>query len=403
MANGAVDDATASGGVDATVTVTIDGEDVEATPNRPVIDVAREAGSYVPGWCHHPSSRPASELEASEVVYRPGDDHTITPPRSPDDDTARHGEAIWGDAGADYDGCDMCIVEVDGELVRGCETRVSAGMAVETATDAARERQHDAMAELFEHHPHVCISCPHKEGCDRISCTMNVPEDQRCCDLLGNCELEKSAEATELDWNQVPKYEPLERPAERNAVFDVNWELCIGCTRCVGVCEDHVGAGVWRFTPTEDGPTDVTVGLRAGTLAKSGCKYCTACVDACPTGTLMDYDGGKSDRLPLEFRESLEEVGLPEDRFALTGESVAGVPDQAGVYRLYDDEGTVVEINGVPDLAAELETELETADAEEFDFELAESYTQRETELVEQFVNKHGHMPGAGGAMDDLF
>lgn len=395
---------------DTTVQVTIDGESQQVERNRPVIEVAREYGEYVPGWCHHPGMRPAAELDPAEKVYRPTDGPTTTPPRGVPavaDTVGEAGDQIVGETEG-YDACGMCKVEVDGELVRACETRIRAGMAIETATEAARSAQQAAMAEVFKHHPHACLSCPYKEGCDRISCTMNVDEEHRCCDLIGNCELEKSAAEIDLDWNEVPEYEPLERSAQRTPVFDVNWELCIGCNRCVGVCEDHVGAGVWRFTGSEaDGSgsanTGATVGLKADTLAKSGCKYCTACVDACPTGTLMDNEGGQRDRLPTEFRSSLPDVAFPESRQPLTSDVLRTVPAQAGVYTLYDDEGTVTEINGVADLADALADEVESADAVEFEYELDEHFTQRETELIEQYVNEHGHMPGMGGGMDDLF
>lgn len=397
--------------VEDTVEITLNSEVETVQRNRPLIEVARENGSYVPGWCHHPGMRPASQLNPTDEVYRSQETPTPKPALGvsalDEDEVGREGVAIEGDAEA-YDGCEMCMVEVDGEIVRACETRASAGMEVRTETDDVRERQEAAMAELFRHHPHDCLDCPQKEGCDRITCSMNVPEEARCCDLLGNCELEKSAEAIDLDWSEVPPYEPLDRASQQTAVFDINWELCIGCNRCVGVCEDHVGAGIWRFTAEEGSDqgehTQVTVGMRRETLAKSGCKFCTACVDACPTGTLMDNEGADNDRLPKEFRRSLPKVQFPESRLPLSADLVkTEVPNEGGVYRLYDADEEIVEINGVADLSAELLGEVDRSDAVEFDVELDEHFTQRETELIEEFVNEHGHMPGMGGGMDDLF
>jgi Fe-S-cluster-containing hydrogenase component 2 len=394
-----------------TVRVTLDGEPAEVVRNRPLIEVAREHGSYVPGWCHHPGMRPAVELDPNDEVYRdldgPTPKHALGVGALDDDAVGPEGDAVEGEAAA-YDGCGMCTIEVDGELVRACETRASAEMEIRTATDEAHERQAAAMAELFEHHPHACLDCPQKEGCDRITCSMNVPEEARCCDLLGNCELEKSAEAIDLDWSDVPAYEPLDRGSQRTAIFDVNWELCIGCNRCVGACEDHVGAGVWEFTQESEtaqgSHTQATVGMKRETLAKSGCKFCTACVEACPTGTLMPNEGADNDRLPLEFAHSLPEVQFPERKLPLAAEPVkTQVPNAGGVYRLYGEDGEIVEINGVADLSAALVDEVDRSDAVEFDVELDEHFTQRETELIEEFVNEHGHMPGMGGGMDDLF
>jgi formate hydrogenlyase subunit 6/NADH:ubiquinone oxidoreductase subunit I len=394
-----------------TVTLTIDGESQDVELNRPLIEVAREHGSYVPGWCFQPGMRPASELEPADIVFRSQDAPMPMPARGvssiDEDEVGWEGTAVEGTAES-YDGCGMCMVEVDGEVVRACETRAGPGMEVKTDTDEVRDLQQEAMADLFEHHPHVCIDCPQKEGCDRITCSMNVSEEKRCCDLLGNCELEKSSEAIDIDWSEVPSYEPQERASQSTVVFDMNWELCIGCSRCVGACEDHVGAGVWRYTVEEESAqgehTQATIGLKAETLAKSGCKYCSACVDACPTGTLMDNGGADNERLPLEYRRSLPEVAFPESRLPLSADIVKQeVPNTGGVYTLYNEDEDAVEINGVPDLAAALLDELDDSSAVEFEVELDESFTQRETELIEGFVNEHGHMPGAGGAMDDLF
>lgn len=411
------------GTTDDIVRITLDGEELDVQRNRRVIEIAREEGHYVPGWCHHPGTRPATQMESTDEVYRTLDGVTTTPPRGVSGVENDHDVGPWGDgvAGSDeesYDGCGMCIVEVNGKEVRACETRASAGLEIQTATEAVRERQQEAMADIFRHHPHDCISCPHKEGCDRISCTMNVPEEKRCCDLLGNCELEKSAEAIDLDWSSVPAYEPLERPVQKTAIFDIDWELCIGCTRCVRACEDHVGAGIWQYTVEERNGelsehelsaqgrhTQATVGTRRENLAKSGCKYCTTCAEACPTGTLMDNAGADNETLPLEFRRSLPDVTFPKSRIELAPSTIeSAVPEAGGVYKLYDEDDDIIEINGTADLQSELLTQATQSDAVEAEIELDENFTQRETELIEQYVNEHGHMPGMGGGMsDDLF
>ena len=352
---------------DPAVEVVLDGRTVEAIRGRPLVDVARAAGAYVPGWCHHPSMRPAAGLEAADRVHRVREG-----PAAPrvgggiPEGAAEDGTPVRGRGGTAA-GCGICVVEVDGEPVRACEERARRGLDVRTDTPAVRERQRAAMAELFRHHPHACLDCPQKEGCDRNSCSMNVPVEGRCCDLLGSCELERSA-----------------------------------------VCEDHVGAGVWRFTREReaDEAGEVTVGLKAATLVKSGCKLCTACVEACPTGALTDAGGPPDDRLPVEFRRALEPIPLPRSLLPLERRVVEEeVPSAGGVYTLYAADGEVVAIRGVADLAAGLREEVGGDGAEAFEYELDESFTRRETELIQRHVRRHGHVPGAtgGGELDGLF
>jgi formate dehydrogenase major subunit len=67
----------------------------------------------------------------------------------------------------------------------------------------------------------------------------------------------------------------------------VDMSRCIDCYRCVRICNDIQGQGVWhirerglhtRIVP--DGPS----------LRESSCVACGACVDTCPTGALEDAD-----------------------------------------------------------------------------------------------------------------
>ncbi|MDO8786087.1 MAG: FAD-dependent oxidoreductase, partial [Syntrophales bacterium] len=68
-------------------------------------------------------------------------------------------------------------------------------------------------------------------------------------------------------------------------LFKRDYNLCIGCTRCVRVCNEVRGIGALTFT-TVDG--SLIVGAAEPTLKDSGCKFCGACVEVCPTGALTD-------------------------------------------------------------------------------------------------------------------
>lgn len=394
-----------------TVEIEINGESVSVESGQPLIEVARSHGHYIPGWCHHPD-KDMSQNDGIKTVYRSTNGPTTTPPRGLDgakeDSVEPDGQKVSGQV-TTYDGCDICQVEVNGNLTKACKTEVEAGMTVVTDTNIARKEQEEAMADIFAHHPHACINCPHKEGCDRITCSMGIPEQKRCCDLLGNCELEKSAEAIDIDWSSVPSYQPMDRSVQKTSIFDINWELCIGCTRCVDICNNHVEAEVWQYTSEDSTPqgkhTQVTVGMQQEMLAKSGCTFCTACAEACPTGTLMDNEGAKNPKLDTTPRDTMSDVVFPTEKISLTADMIKEeIPSAGGVYKLYNDSDEIIEINGTATLQEDLLNEATRSDAEEVEWEVDENFTQRETEMIEQFVNEHGHMPGMGGDdMDGLF
>lgn len=71
------------------------------------------------------------------------------------------------------------------------------------------------------------------------------------------------------------------------SLFIRDYNLCIGCQRCVRACKVARGADALE-TYELDGRT--LVRAKAETLVESGCKFCTACVEVCPTGALKDKD-----------------------------------------------------------------------------------------------------------------
>lgn len=86
-------------------------------------------------------------------------------------------------------------------------------------------------------------------------------------------------------------------------------------------------------------------------------------------------------------------------------ENIESVPEKEGVYQLLDEQENVLCIKGTMNLQQELQDKLEVYEkARLFMYELEQMYTKRESELIQQYLQEHGEMPGGGeGELDDLF
>ena len=140
---------------------------------------------------------------------------------------------------------------------------------------------------ILAKHPHACLICAQKEGCTTKPCSTNVPVEERCCPKFGNCELERVAEYIGIR-EDTPRYTPQNLPIiENEPLFLRDYNLCIGCTRCVRACQDLRGVGALGFVY---GNGEVLVGSVGPTLMDSDCRFCGACVEVCPTGALRDKE-----------------------------------------------------------------------------------------------------------------
>lgn len=251
------------------VTLTINDIRAVVPEGTTILDAARGAGIYIPTLCAHPDLPTAKGLQPKESVYR-GDDKITT------------------DKQEEYEGCQLCIVEVEGmdAFQTSCNTLVADGMVVHTETPEIQKQRRQNLFPYLEHHPHACLACAQKEGCSRTQCSTNVPEEERCCPKLGNCELERIVDYVGVP-DGLPKYVPRGLPVlDQEPLFDRDYNLCIGCTRCVRVCQELRGVEAIGFGHLDG---EIVIGTANGpSLAESGCRFCTACVEVCPTGALTD-------------------------------------------------------------------------------------------------------------------
>ena len=254
-----------------TVTLFINDTKIQAVKGSSILEAARKNDIYIPSLCYHPDLTPSRKAKAINTVYRGGE------------------RIVGNESEKEFEGCNLCLVEVEGqpELVPSCDTLIVEGMKVYTDTERVREARREKLMLILAKHPHACLICAQKEGCTREPCPTNVPVAERCCPKLGNCELEKVAEYIGIR-EDTPRYMPQDLPVIKDEpLFARDYNICIGCTRCVRVCQDLRGVEALGFV-YKDG--EVFVGTVAPTLEESGCKFCGACIEVCPTGALTDKE-----------------------------------------------------------------------------------------------------------------
>lgn len=253
----------------AMITLTIDDIEVTVPEGATILDAAQQAEIYIPHLCSHPDLPVVEAIKPADIIYR---NRKPFENKKPD---------------LEYEGCQLCVVEIEGteDLQRACNTTVTKGMVVHTSTPELQKSRQDKIMVLLAKHPHACLTCAQKEGCARFPCSMNIPEKERCCPKFGNCEFQSLVEYVGIK-PETPRYLFEDIPIEDEPLFERDYNVCIGCTRCIRICRDVRGIEAIDFVFDEE--DRVMVGSVAPTLRESACRFCTACVEVCPTGALTD-------------------------------------------------------------------------------------------------------------------
>lgn len=228
--------------------LTIDGREIILTGPATLLEAARGNGIEIPSLCDHPHLAP-------------------------------------------YAACRLCLVEVKGRrgYVPACSTAAEDGMEVATATPDLLALRRGILELILAEHPHACLICAEKPSCDDYKSTIRKTGEVTGCVLCpanGRCELQRVVEAVGLGLVPFPSHR---RPGEvrrDDPLIDRDNALCILCGRCVRVCREVRGADVLTFV-SRGSETVVGTALDRR-LLDSGCQFCGACVDVCPTGSLVE-------------------------------------------------------------------------------------------------------------------
>ena len=230
-----------------TVKININDKELSVKKGISVLQAASEAGIYIPGLCAHPDLRSESS-------------------------------------------CRLCVVEIEGQ--RGfpvsCSTETTEGMKIKTDTDEIRELRKGILELLLLQHPSACLMCVRDEVCPAIDIDMHeVLFTDRCVSCFKNntCELQKVVDHIGLKDIELDAKRAEFEVITDNPIFDIDYNLCVLCGRCIRVCSELMDIGVVSYT--QRGNRTVVSTPFGRTMKDSGCKYCGACVQVCPTGSLV--------------------------------------------------------------------------------------------------------------------
>lgn len=237
--------------------LTIDGRTIAFEGRPMILELARANGIDIPSLCDHPLLGP-------------------------------------------YGACRLCLVEVKGRrgYAPACSTAAEEGLEVRTATPELTALRQGILELILAEHPNACLICAEKKSCDEYKSTIRKTGEVTGCVLClanGRCDLQRVVEAVGIDRVHFPSARREGEVRRDDPFIDRDNSLCILCGRCVRVCHEVRGATVLTFVSRG---SETVVGTAMNRrLLDSGCRFCGACVDVCPTGSLSER-AVRYERLP---------------------------------------------------------------------------------------------------------
>jgi formate dehydrogenase major subunit len=169
-----------------------------------------------------------------------------------------------------FGSCRVCLVSIEGRkgFPASCTTAVADGMKVETQS-AALTRLRRGVLELYVSE-HPMGSCPAESRCELEA-------------LAESHGIEQSRFASDTSARALRMPEPADAS---NPYFRFDNDLCIVCSRCVRACEEQ--QGTFALTIAGRGLESRVAASQQQPFFESECVSCGACVEACPTGALLE-------------------------------------------------------------------------------------------------------------------
>jgi len=221
--------------------VTIDGKRCTGHRGQTILEVAEENGIWIPTLCYDPRLAP-------------------------------------------YGACRLCLVEVEGARVfmPACHAEITPDMVVRTENKRINSIRRTVIELLLSDHPVDCMTCESTGSC-------------RLQDLAYRYGVKESSFKGETH-----SYHLL----DDNPLIERDLDKCVICGRCVRICEEVVGAGVYGFVAR--GFDSVVSTPYDHTLEESPCLFCGQCVSTCPVGALTSkLSSGKGRYWELEQTDTV--------------------------------------------------------------------------------------------------
>jgi predicted molibdopterin-dependent oxidoreductase YjgC len=203
------------------ITLNIDGKEIVTSSESTILEAAKQAGIRIPSLCYEERMEP-------------------------------------------YGACRICLVEVEGArgLLPGCYTTVTDGMIVHTNTEQLRRIRKTIIELLLSDHPQDCMTC--ESG--------------------GQCELQDLAYEYGVKEARFKGEQHHYDILEDNPLIERDYDKCILCGRCIRICREVQGVGVYDFV---NRGFDAVPGTPYGKgMQDTPCEFCGQCVSTCPTGAI---------------------------------------------------------------------------------------------------------------------
>lgn len=162
--------------------------------------------------------------------------------------------------------CRMCVVEVEGQegVTTSCTLKAKDGLKIKTKTPKVERLRMLALELLLSGHPQDCSTCP----------------------KYGNCELQMLIQYIGPKSGRLKMRTKGFKPQEDNPLILHDMNRCVLCGRCVRACNELRGVKVLQYQKKD---METYVGTLHGRLLKDAdCRFCGACAEVCPTGTIRD-------------------------------------------------------------------------------------------------------------------